>query len=102
MSALCLPREGSREELRRKFRVDLQRVEIDERQVGVLGQRGHDGPLVEGRTFVIADVQLQRRDDLCGMHCIEPAAAWPRTRTLSKQAGALGGAPRGDITPLLG
>ena len=35
-------REGAREELRRELRVDLERIEVDEGEADVRGERLHD------------------------------------------------------------
>ena len=62
------PREGAREELRRQLRVDLERVELDEREVRGGRDELHDDALGDPASLVSGRYEVHRDEDLGGVH----------------------------------
>ena len=77
-------RERSRQELRRQLRVDLERIEIDERDAEVLRDRLHHDALGQRVAGVAPLPQAHRHDDLGGVDALAHAGA-----ALARPPGAL-------------
>ena len=67
--------EGARQELGRQLRVDLERVEIDERHAEVLRERLHHDALGQRIAIVAALSEAHRHDDLGGVDALADAGA---------------------------
>ena len=96
-------REGARQELRRELGVDLERVEIDERDAEVLRERLHDDALGERVSLVARLPEAHRHDHLGRVNALadaRPSLARPG-RALAEQARVRDLAARDGLAPLL-
>ncbi len=97
------PGKGPRQKLRRELRVDLERVEVDERQSDVRRERLHERTLVERHPRVPGKREAEPGEDLCGVDPIVGSVApLARARSaLSEESRVNGGCSRQGVANLV-